>query len=208
MKGNKFGRRQFLQSTAAATLGISGGMAASGTATADDDQVEIFVWHSGEKTWDYRIYTGYGEDSIEKGVLADDNDKIASNGEYLLGTIEGNSTDNYWMDADDNVDKVYVQFADYGFIQLEVTGTDLGKATGITRDTNEDWPGYDYEITYDHPVRDHPRYTDDGQDESGNPAEGTVDPMDNDGFIGGQPRDIIFYHPEDSDKKLEINIRR
>jgi len=219
MRDNKIGRRRFLQSTATAAVGISAGIAASGTAAANDSEdVEVFVYTDGEKSWDYDIYTTFGNDPVEKGVLAEGDDDIASNGEYVQGHIDGYESDNYWIDADDTVDRIYIEYEDYGYIQFETasTSSSYGTSVGIQRDRNSNWPGYDYSITFENPVRLHPEYGDEGQDEVlnypdepiGNPAVGTIDPKDTDGYINAAPRDITVEDPGNSGSKIEISIRR
>jgi len=205
MSDNRSGRRRFLRSTAAAAIGITGGIAASGTAGAAPDTSntdEIRVYSSGNY-WEYQIHTEVGRDDLEKGNRANGHDKIRGWGDYADGKIYDGGVDNYWMDSDDWITQINVTYDDYGWLQIDIDSTSAGYAAlGIRRDGNPDYPGYDYTIDIDGQIQPHHDYFDHGQDEIRNgdvgPFVGTVDPDDIDGVIRTGPPTHVFIEDPDS----------
>ncbi|ELY92256.1 hypothetical protein [Natrialba taiwanensis] len=197
MNENKLGRRRFLRSTATVGIGVTGGIAANGTAAADNTD-EIRVYADGNH-WEYQIITRPAFDKLEKGSEADEEDSIIAGGDIADGQIS-DGVDSYWMDSDDSVTEIKVTYEDYGYIDIDIaTPTDFYEAVALQRDENPDFPGYDYIIDIvDGDVKPHDRFFDHGQDSiTGGTFKGTVDPGDTDAVLRtGKPVHVFIEDPD------------
>ncbi|MCO8252313.1 hypothetical protein NKF26_00685 [Haladaptatus sp. AB618] len=207
MSEKELGRRRFLRSTAAAGIGITGGIAASGTAAADNSrEIQVF---SNSNYWEYQIFTKIGFDDVEKGSYADGDDYISNAGNNAGGQVSKGGQDTFWMDSDDWITGISVTYNDYGYIDIDVASpTDYYQAIGVQRDQNPDWPGYNYTIDIDGDVEpnDSHNYFDYGQDSiDGGTFRGTVDPGDTDSVLRtGPPTHVFIEDPNSPGLGLEI----
>ncbi|WP_423747178.1 hypothetical protein V5735_21350 (plasmid) [Haladaptatus sp. SPP-AMP-3] len=207
MSDKELGRRRFLRSTAAVGIGVTGGIAANGTAAAANTH-EIRI-SSTSNYWEYQILTSTGYDDLEKGNRANGDDSIIAQGDIADGQVSDGGTDNYWMDSGDSITGIDVTYNDYGYIHIDVdTLSTYQGVLGVRRDQNPDWPGYDYIIDIDGDVQpnDNHGYFDYGQDSiSGGTFSGTVDPGDIDSvYRTGPPTHVFIEDPNSPGLGLEI----
>ncbi|SHJ96339.1 MULTISPECIES: hypothetical protein [Haladaptatus] len=209
MSEKEFGRRRFLRSTATAGVGVAGGIAATGTATANTDEIRVY---SNSNYWEYQVHTATGYDDLEKGGQANGDDDILGVGkDFVDGQVSDGGVDNYWMDSDDSITQINVTYNDYGWLTIDVTTANLKAAVSVERDGNPDWPGYDYTIDISGQVQPHDEYFDPGQDEIQNgdagPFVGTVDPGDIDAvWRTGVPTRVFIEDPNSPGLGLTISL--
>lgn len=211
MREKELGRRRFLRSTATAGLGVIGGIAATGTAAANSEEIRLSC-NSNE--WQYQIITTEAHADLEKGGKADAGDTISSDGDFADGYINDGGVDNYWMASDDAVKEIKVTYNDYGYINVSKEDTSSKATINVERDENPDYPGYDYTIDGSEAMEPHDTYFEYGQDEiwdGGSPWVGTVTPNDGDTGIDavwtyGPPARVFIEDPDAPGLGLTINL--
>ncbi|RZH67714.1 hypothetical protein [Natrinema altunense] len=159
-------RRNVLQSIATVGVGITGGIAANGTAKAEytrppgsgdgdgggggsggpSDHGEITI-ESISNDWEYTIITPtYSGHELQKGDKAEDSDTegYIANGEIYEGYL-----DNFWLHSDSAVKKIKVTILDdsgspIGFVEIEITHGPKNGEIRVSRDKNPDQDYYYY----------------------------------------------------------------
>lgn len=204
MKRNDLGRRRFLRSAAAGVIGMVGGVAATGTVAAGN-QNEIWL-ESNYGRWSYQIATPPTY-SIEKGGWADGADTLlGSRNNIAEGNVNKGGRDNYWTDG--------------GINRIQVSPSGLNSRLVITPRSTGGWNGgaktmmirafgdpgshrYDYTINMNGAITTD--YTDTTEDSdyiynSGTSAQGYVNLQGKDIYgVQGVLDHVYIDHPYDDD---------
>ncbi|WP_227352962.1 hypothetical protein [Haladaptatus salinisoli] len=209
MSEKKRGRRRFLRSAATLGIGVAGGIAATGTAAANSDEIRVY---SNSNYWEYQVHTTTGYDDLKRGSEAEQHDTFPGSGDdFVAGEVSDGGVDNFWMDSGDSITQINVTYNDYGWIKISEETANMKTAVKVDRDENPDWPGYNYTIDISGQVQPHDEYFDYGQDEIRNgdagPFVGTIDPGDVDAvWKTGVPTRVFIEDPNSPGLGLTITL--
>ncbi len=181
MTENVFGRRRFVRSTVAGVLGITGGMAATGTVAADHNSLTpgIVTVRSESNDWEYDVSMNRPYDHkprVEKRQHANSGDTVFASGAGAYGHVLEGGRDNYYFP--DELTQITANPAGTGAIRVDIGTGDIGKTIIMNCSSGS----FDYSIDASKAMAQIPWRNEGVDSVSGSSASGFVQGDNGDGY--------------------------